>query len=52
MDSTERPTQFFLGNSMEICMVTSDYKKTIAGLWQTGIGPWRCYSFTPSNTTN
>ncbi|OCK75983.1 hypothetical protein K432DRAFT_307373, partial [Lepidopterella palustris CBS 459.81] len=36
----------------QICIVTSDYKKTIAGHWQTGIGPWRCYSFTPSNTTS
>ncbi|KAH8728236.1 hypothetical protein GQ44DRAFT_724756 [Phaeosphaeriaceae sp. PMI808] len=42
----------FLGNPMEICIVTPDFKKTIQGLWKMGIGPWRCYSFTPSNTTN
>src|SRR4051812_49292400 len=52
MASIESSKQSFLGNPVEICIVTSDYKKTIAGLWQTGIGPWRCYTFTPSNTTN
>lgn len=42
----------FLGNPIEICLVTKDFKRTIAGLSQLGIGPWRVYTFTPENTTN
>lgn len=37
---------------MEICVVTPDHKRTIAGLNDLGIGPWRIYKFTPENTTN
>jgi len=32
--------------------VTKDFKQTITGLSQVGIGPWRVYTFTPENTTN
>ncbi|KAL3421020.1 hypothetical protein PVAG01_07465 [Phlyctema vagabunda] len=42
----------FLGNPMEICVVTKDYKRTISSLHNLGIGPWRIYRFSPSNTTN
>jgi len=49
-EHTESPS--VLGNPIEICIVTRDYKRTITGLWQVGIGPWRVYTFTPSNTTN
>ena len=52
METTATTTPSFLGNPMEICLVTRDYKRTISGLHALGIGPWRCYSFTPSNTTN
>ncbi|KAF4537153.1 hypothetical protein DIS24_g11566 [Lasiodiplodia hormozganensis] len=52
MATTATTTPSFLGNPMEICLVTRDYKRTISGLHALGIGPWRCYSFTPSNTTN
>ena len=32
--------------------VTKDVQRTMGGLWQLGIGPWRVYKFTPENTTN
>jgi len=46
------PELSFLGNPIEICLVTKDYSRTIKGLSQLGIGPWRVYTFTPENTTN
>ncbi|KAJ9494538.1 hypothetical protein LTR99_003522 [Exophiala xenobiotica] len=42
----------FLGNVIEICIVTRDHKRTIEGLLRLGIGPWKTYTFQPSNTTN
>lgn len=35
----------FLGDAIEICIVTRDYQKTMAGLVRLGIGPWRVYTF-------
>lgn len=46
------PPKSFLGNPMEICIVTADHKRTIRGLHELGIGPWRVYTFSPANTTN
>ncbi|KAF3400443.1 hypothetical protein DPV78_005330 [Talaromyces pinophilus] len=45
-------TSSFLGNAIEICIVTRDHKRTIDGLLRLGIGPWKAYTFTPENTTN
>jgi methylmalonyl-CoA/ethylmalonyl-CoA epimerase len=42
----------FLGKPIEIAVVTRDYQRTLAGLWQLGIGPWQVYTFSPENTTN
>ena len=42
----------FLGKAVEIAIVTRDAARTMAGLWQMGIGPWRIYTFSPENTTN
>ena len=39
----------FLGNLTEICFVTPDHRKTIDGLSNLGIGPFRVYRF--DNTT-
>ncbi|PSN66091.1 hypothetical protein BS50DRAFT_635257 [Corynespora cassiicola Philippines] len=50
--SDNSPQLAFLGNPVEICITTPNYKKTLEGLWQLGIGPWRVYTFSPSNTTN
>jgi methylmalonyl-CoA/ethylmalonyl-CoA epimerase len=35
----------FLGNLIEICFVTADYRRTMKGLVRLGIGPWRVYTF-------
>lgn len=37
---------------MEICIVTKDHRRTIEGLLNLGIGPWKSYTFSPENTTN
>ena len=42
----------FLGNAVEIAIVTRDHKRTMQGLWRLGIGPWQVYTFSPENTTN
>ena len=49
---TTTPTDSFLGNVVEICIVTGDVNRTMAGLYNLGIGPWRVYTFSPENTTN
>ncbi len=46
------PSDPFLGNVVEIAIVTRDHERTMAGLWRLGIGPWRVYTFSPENTTN
>lgn len=51
-DGSTACPQDFLGNAIEICIVTSDHKRTIDGLLRLGIGPWKSYTFTPENTTN
>lgn len=42
MDATIKP---FLGKVVEICIVTADCRKTIAGLESLGIGPFRLFEF-------
>ncbi|KAF2395187.1 hypothetical protein [Pseudomonas frederiksbergensis] len=42
----------FLGNVVEIAIVTRDHKRTMDGLLKLGIGPWRVYTFNPENTRN
>ena len=41
----------FLGDAIEICIVTRDYKRTMEGLVRLGIGPWRVYTFSPETVT-
>ena len=42
----------FLGSLVEICIVTSDHKRTIEGLLRLGIGPFQVHNFTPSRVTS
>lgn len=35
----------FLGRVVEVCLVTEDYRRTMAGLVRLGIGPFRVYTF-------
>ena len=49
---TPRLADPFLGDIVEVCIVTYDYQRVMSGLVQLGIGPWRVYTFTPENTSN
>lgn len=42
----------FLGKVVEVCIVTHDHRRVMAGLVQLGIGPWQVYTFTPENTSD
>lgn len=35
----------FLGNLIEVCIVTGDHQRTMEGMVRLGIGPWRVYTF-------
>lgn len=37
----------FLGDTLQVCVVTTDFKRTIDGFVKMGIGPWRVYTFSP-----
>ena len=42
----------FLGNVVEIAVVTRHHKRTMESLWRLGIGPWQVFTFSPENTAN
>lgn len=42
----------FLGNAVEIAIVTRDHRRSMEGFWRLGIGPWQVYTFSPENTAN
>ncbi|KIC22970.1 MULTISPECIES: VOC family protein [unclassified Leisingera] len=42
----------FLGNAVELCIVTDDHMKTMEGLCQLGIGPWAVYTFSPETVSD
>ncbi|HKQ81909.1 MAG TPA: VOC family protein [Steroidobacteraceae bacterium] len=42
----------FVGNTAQVCVVTSDYNKTINGFLELGIGPWASYTFGPGTVTH
>ena len=50
--ATDSVTDLFLGNAVEIAMVTRDHKRTMEGLCRLGIAPWQVFTFSPENTTN
>ena len=37
----------FLGDTIQVCVVTRDLQRTCNGFVQMGIGPWRVYTFGP-----
>ena len=37
----------FLGDTIQVCVVTRDLRKTCEGMVKMGIGPWRVYTFSP-----
>ncbi|WP_291732046.1 VOC family protein [Leisingera sp. F5] len=42
----------FLGNAVELCIVTDDHVKTMEGLCRLGIGPWAVYTFSPETVSD
>jgi methylmalonyl-CoA/ethylmalonyl-CoA epimerase len=42
----------FLGDLIEVCFATEDYRRTMEGMVRLGIGPWRVYTFDGSTVTN
>jgi methylmalonyl-CoA/ethylmalonyl-CoA epimerase len=50
--SATRLSNSFLGELIEICFVTADYRRTMAGLVRLGIGPWRVYTFDSRTVTD
>lgn len=38
----------FLGSIAEVCIVSGDYRKTMDGLLQLGIGPFQVFDFNPT----
>lgn len=42
----------FLGDNIQICVVTRDFRRTMEGLVRAGIGPWRVYTFGPETVTD
>ncbi|KAL9015642.1 MAG: hypothetical protein Q9185_006966 [Variospora sp. 1 TL-2023] len=44
------PEKDFLGNLIEICIVTRSYRTTLSALIPLGLSPWRIYTCSPSNT--
>ena len=41
----------FLGDTVQICVVTKDIYRTLDGFAKLGIGPWRIYTFGPGTVT-
>ncbi len=41
----------FLGDNIQICVVTRDFHRTMEGLVRAGIGPWRVYTFGPETVS-
>jgi len=41
----------FLGDVIEICTVTRDYRRVMQGMVELGIGPWRVYTFSPDTVS-
>jgi methylmalonyl-CoA/ethylmalonyl-CoA epimerase len=42
----------FLGNLIEVCFATEDYKRTMEGMVRLGIGPRRVYTFDGSTVSD
>lgn len=37
----------FVGSVMQVCVVTRDLRRTMAGMVRMGIGPWQVHTFSP-----
>jgi methylmalonyl-CoA/ethylmalonyl-CoA epimerase len=41
----------FLGDIVEVCLVTENHQRTMEGLVRLGIGPFWVYTFSPESVT-
>ena len=39
----------FVGNTVQVCVVSRDLRRTAAGMIRLGIGPWQIFTFSPEN---
>lgn len=39
----------FVGNTMQVCVVSRDLRRTMEGMVRLGIGPWQVHTFSPDN---
>lgn len=37
----------FIGDTIQVCVVTNDIRRTLDGFVKLGVGPWRVYTFSP-----
>ena len=37
----------FIGDTIQVCVVTNDIRRTLEGFTKLGVGPWRIYTFSP-----
>lgn len=42
----------FIGNTIQVCVVTQDLQKTCEGFLKIGVGPWRVYTFGPDTVSD
>ncbi|MEM8785371.1 MAG: VOC family protein [Pseudomonadota bacterium] len=42
----------FIGDTIQVCTVTRDLKRTVEGFIALGVGPWALYTFSPENCEN
>jgi hypothetical protein len=42
----------FLSEAVQLCTVTRDYRKAVAGFLKLGIGPWQVHSFGPETVSD
>lgn len=41
----------FVGDTIQVCAVTRDMRRTLEGYVKLGLGPWRLYTFSPETCT-
>jgi len=41
----------FMGNMVQVCAVTRDFRRTVDGFVKLGLGPWAVYTFGPGTVT-
>jgi methylmalonyl-CoA/ethylmalonyl-CoA epimerase len=49
--SESRLSNSFLGNLIEVCIVSRDHRRMMEGMVRLGIGPWRVHTFDSSTVT-